>query len=352
MRFIKSAFFLVAVLVLSGFSALAQEAEPQVVDEVIAQVNDGVITLSRVKAEMKDITNTLVAQGKTPEAAKAEVDSRQNNVIASLITEELLLQKGKELGIDSDVEAQVNQRFLQIMKEQNLKTLDQLYKEMEKAGVKPDEIRAAWRKQFARDMVMSREVNGRVYWGLSSAEIKSYYETNKAKFTKQEEVELSEIFLSFAGKTEPEVREKAKQLVAQLRGGADFAKLAAANSDRPQAAQNKGKVGKFPVAELNEKLAEPIKKTAAGAVTDPIEIEEGIEIIRVDSRTAASSEATFDEDRVRQALAYERLPEERKKYMSKLLQESYIKISDAYRAGVMPLLNQEAAKAEVTRSGN
>jgi parvulin-like peptidyl-prolyl isomerase len=56
--------------------------------------------------------------------------------------------------------------------------------------------------------------------------LKEYYESHKAKFTKPETITVSEIFLGFAGRDESAVHEKAKQLVADLRGGADFAKLA------------------------------------------------------------------------------------------------------------------------------
>ncbi len=134
MKYTRSAIFLIAVLFLTNISAFAQESEAKVVDEVVAQVNDGVITLSRIKREMKATADSYVAEGtKTPEQAKADVESRQGELIANIINEELLLQKGKELnGIEADVQAQVNQRFSGIMKQQNLKTLDSLYKEMEK----------------------------------------------------------------------------------------------------------------------------------------------------------------------------------------------------------------------------
>ena len=130
-RFTKSAVLLVAILIFSAFSAFAQENESVVVDEVIAQVNDGVITLSRVKREMKNAVDSLVQKGSKPEEAQAEVEKKKGELIASLIQEELLLQKGKELGVEQEVEARINQEFTRIMKEQNIKTLSDLYKEME-----------------------------------------------------------------------------------------------------------------------------------------------------------------------------------------------------------------------------
>lgn len=353
MRYTRSAIFLIAVLILTNFSAFAQESEAKVVDEVVAQVNDGVITLSRVKREMKSAADSYVQEGKkTPEQAKAETEGKQGELIANIINEELLLQKGKELdGLDSEVQGQINDRFLGFMKQQNLKTLDALYKEMEKANVNPEDLRENLRKQFTRDAVFQRQVDSKVYGSLTSKDVKSYYEANKAKFTKPETVSISEIFLSFAGRDTDAVKEKAKQIVAQARGGADFTKLAAENSDRADAKTNKGKAGTFNVKELDERFVKPLQNVKAGGVTDPIEIEEGIEILRVDAKTQASSESFFDENEVRRAITYERLPEERKKYMATLRDESYIKINDTYRPMVAPILFADERKTEVKKPG-
>lgn len=357
MRFRNSAIFLVAILLFSAFSAFAQESEAVVVDEVVAQVNDGVLTLSRVKREMKEAAEAIVQQqGKTQEAANAEVESKKAELIANLINEELVLQKGKELGVDKEVDARVNQELLSRMKEYNLKNLEALYAEMRKVNINPDEFRDSLRKRIAQQLIMQSEVDGKVYYGFSSKEIKDYYEKNKAKFTKPEEVTLSEIFLNFAGRDENQVREKAKQLVAQIRSGGDFAKLAVENSDRPDVQQTKGNVGKVATSrlkEINPKFEAPIKATKAGGVTDPIEVEGGIEIFRVETREEASNESTFAEDQVRNEMLNEKRPEARKKYMADLRKDAYIKISDSYRATVTPILfKDDAATAEVKKTGN
>ena len=76
---------------------------------LLAQVNDGVITLSQIKREMKDAVDSFVQQGKTKEEAQKMVDEKQGEMIANLINEELLIQKAKELGVDKDVEEQIQE---------------------------------------------------------------------------------------------------------------------------------------------------------------------------------------------------------------------------------------------------
>lgn len=344
-----SVIFLIAFLFLSGLNAFAQESELKVVDEVVAQVNDGVITLSRVKREMDVVIESLIAEGKTREQATAETQAKQGELIAGIINEELLLQKGKELGVEPDAEAAVNQRFVEIMRQQNMKSLDQLYAEMEKQGLTPQSVRENWRRQIIKDLVLRREVDGKTYWGWSSKEIKAYYEKHKEKFTKPETLTLSEIFLSFAGRDENAVRDKAKILVGQLRAGGDFAKIAMENSDRPDVKDTKGSVGTITVPQLkqiNEKFLPVIAATKVGGISEPVETVEGIEIFRVDDRKDASKEAFFDESEVRNAMTVEVIPEERKKYLVSLRGDSYIKVNDTYRPLVSPLLSAETKTEE------
>ncbi len=345
MKYIYSIFLLFAVVASARVAVSAQETQERVVDEVIAQVNEGVITLSRIKRESKSIVDEQVKAGKTPEEAQRMVEEKKGELIANLINEELLVQKAKELNLDSQVDATINERFVQIMKQYNLKSLDQLYKAMEEQGADPAEIRELWRKQAVRDLVIQREVQQKVYWEANGKQLRDYFEKNKAKFTKPETISISEIFLSFAGRDENAVREKAKQLVAQLRGGADFAKIVAENSDRPDAAKTKGKVDTMSLKDLDERFAKPLKDVKAGGYSDPIEIDEvGVNIIRVDERTQASSESFFDESAVRMAILAEKAPTATKDFMATLRQESYIKIGETYRPIVSPILFAEERK--------
>ena len=351
MKYINSAIFTIAVLAVSSLAVFAQENETKVVDEVVAQVNDSVITLSQVKREMNEAIESSVKEGKPSEQARAEIEGKKGEMIANIINEELLLQKGKDAGVDSEVQGQINQRFLEIMKQQNIKTLDALYKSMESQGVNQESIRDLWRRQITRETVLNREVDSKVYLGWTPREIKAYYEANKAKFTKPETVTISEIFLNFAGRDKDAVREKAKQMVQQARAGADFGKLAEENSDRPDVKKTKGKAGTLNLKDLDKTFAVPLKDVKIGGITEPVEIaEEGIEIFRVDDRSKASVESFYDETEVRKAMTYEKLPEARKKFMTNLRQDAYIKISDTYRPLVSPLLFADDRKAEVKKS--
>ncbi len=343
MRFNVAALFL--VIAFSGGSLFAQETETRVVDEVIAQVNEGVITLSRVTREIKSIVDAEVQQGKKREDVEKTLNEKRGELIANLINEELLVQKAKEIGLDSDIDATINQRFVEIMKQNNVKTLDALYKQMEENKIDPQEIRELWRKQATRDRVLQREVQNKVYWMATPSELKAFFEKNKARFTKPETISISELFLAFAGREEAAVREKAKQLVAQIRGGADFDKLAKENSDPGAVTQGAGKAEGLKVSDLVDTIGIPLKTVKVGGITDPIESDQvGIIILRVDARAQASSDSFYDEPAVRSAILAEKYPEAQKKFFAALREDSYIKINDEYRPLVAPILFADERK--------
>lgn len=336
-RSITAALVLLAAFVFVPLSARAQEGEPVVVDEVIAQVNDGVVTLSQLKREIKERVESLKQNGMPEQQALAEVEKRKPEMIALLINEQLLLQKGKELDLSDRVEAQVNKRMLEVAAENKLNSIEKLEEAMRQSGVDPAATRQTMRTEMMKQAVLESDVDSKLFYGLSIDELRKYFEANKSKFVKPETVELSEIFLSLAGKQEADVKARANQLVAQIRGGADFGTLATAYSERNQ--QSKGKVGLFEVTNLRPDIAANIKNVQVGGVGEPLKTDEGYQILRVDARTAGSATPTFNEMRVREAITMERLPKAREQYLQDLRNDAYVSIAEAYRASVAPLLN-------------
>jgi parvulin-like peptidyl-prolyl isomerase len=335
--------FVFAILAIVPSSTLAQEGELQVVDEVIAQINDDVITLSMLKRESRERIDALKQSGMSSEQATEEVNKRQPELIATLVNEQLLLQKGKELDLTAEVEAEVNRRMLEVAKEQGITSIEKLDAAMRESGVDPVSTRQTLRVEIMKQAVIQQEVNRKIFFGLTTPELRKYFEANQEKFRKPESLTISEIFLSSAGKNEAEVKARALELVRQLRAGADFGALAAANSEREingvrSAPQTKGKVGAFEVPNLREDIAAAVKDVKVGGVSDPLRTNDGYQILRVDERTAASTSAAFNENQVREAITIERSEKQRDDYLQNLRNESYIKISDSYRAAVAPLL--------------
>ncbi|HEX8852841.1 MAG TPA: peptidylprolyl isomerase, partial [Pyrinomonadaceae bacterium] len=222
---------LVSVFVAAPEVSAQEEAPTTVVDEPIAQVNNDVIMLSQLRKQMRDFKEVLVKQrGMTEPQAEEELRKKQPEIIASLINEQLLMQRGKEIPrLSEEIEAEVNREVLRVANRSGIKTLDELEAEMSKENMSLAEIRQTLRSQYTRQAVLQREVDYKIYLSLTENELRKYYEANRDKFRS---VTISEIFLSKAGRPEAEVKQKAAQLVAQARSGVDFGTLAAANSER------------------------------------------------------------------------------------------------------------------------
>ena len=335
--------FVFLILALMPSATFAQEGELQVVDEVIVQINDDVITLSMLKRETKERIEALKQAGGSEQEATAEVGKRQPELIATLVNEALLLQKGKELDLSNDVEAEVNRRMLDVAKEQGITSIEKLEAAMREGGVDPVGTRQTLRVELMKQAVIQQEVDRKIFFGWTMEELKKYFQEHQDKFRKPESVTISEIFLSSAGKNEAEVKARALELVRQLRAGADFAKVASANSEREQngvrvAPETGGKVGTFEVPNLRTEIADSVKSVPVGGISEPLRINDGYQVFRVDGRTAASSSATFNENQVREAMTMERGTKAREEYLQSLRDEAYIKISDNYAAAVYPIL--------------
>ena len=346
-------YFAVIALLAIAFlpsNVFAQEGEMTVVDEVIAQINDEVITLSMLKREMKERIDALKQQGLTEQKANEDVAKKQADLIYLMINERLLLQRGKELDMAADIEAEVNRRMLAIARDQGINSIEKLNEAMRQSGLNPDEVRRTMRNEMTKQAVLSQEVDRKIYLGFSADEVKKYFDAHPDQFRKPETVKLSEIYLSTNGKEEAAVKARALELVRQIRAGADFKALASANSEREKNGQRTaltdgGEVGEFDVPQLREDLVAALKNVPVGGATEPIRTDAGYQILRVDARTPAGTAPTFSDNRVREAMLGERQQKEREAYLQNLRNEAFIKVTEAYKAGVEPLLKIKAPAA-------
>jgi len=122
---------------------------------------------------------------------------------------------------------------------------------------------------------------------LSEAEIGKYYTDNKAQFENPEKVKISRIFLPLSGKDKTKVTAEAQSALARARGGEDFAKLAKAVS-KDDKAKDGGDWGLYDWKTLPQKEQDAIAKLDNGKLSDPVESDLGIAILKVTEKDPAS----------------------------------------------------------------
>src|SRR5687767_1766487 len=170
--------------------------------------------------------------------------------------------------LPEDIEAEVNREVLRVAKQSQISTIEELEEAMRREGMSLSDIKETLRRQFMRQAVLQREVDAKIYYGLTDKELRDYYNANRDKFVS---VTLSELFLSLAGRTEAEVKAKAADLAARARTGASFEELVEKNSEHEQTkkfkgllAETDGKARWFVLTELSGVIADAIKVLKVG----------------------------------------------------------------------------------------
>ena len=329
--------FVITILAVSfALATTARAQEPELINEIVARVNNDIITradyLNAIRDFKEELTRQMGGAGKSEAEINAEFERLKSTVLDFMIDDLLLEQKAKELNID--VETEVNQQMAEIAKENGLPNVLAFENELKKQGVDPEAARASLRKKLQQQYVIQREVLQPIFQRLNDKDRRAFYDKHKDGFTVPGEVTLSEIFLPLEGHTADEVDQRAKRLVAELRAGKPFAEAAQANSpaSRASRAQN-GKLGSFKQGELKEDIAAAISSLKAGEVTEPIRLQDGFQIIRLDERKPAVLRAFEDaevQNAIGRAATMERAEEARKKYVKKLRDDAFVEITKGY----------------------
>src|SRR5262249_19223174 len=219
---------LLGIALLGANVACAQESDVKPIDEVIVRVNAGVIMRSAFEAAQRELLEELKKKYSGEELEK-QFNEWKPRILDELITNQLLVQRAKDLSIN--VDAQVNQQILQLMKENNCDSDKCLEQKMREAGLDIDEFKRFFGEKFSKDAVLGQEVYGRIYKTLTEKERREFYEKNKQIYAEPGEVTLSNIFIAF-GKNPDQALDRAKEIVTQARAGAvDFKTLAQKYTD-------------------------------------------------------------------------------------------------------------------------
>jgi parvulin-like peptidyl-prolyl isomerase len=328
---------LINVALLLGFALLganvacAQESDMKPIDEVIVRVNAGVIMRSAFESAQRDWLEEMKRQGLKGEDLEKKFTELKPRILDDLVNNQLLVQRAKDLSIN--VDAQVNQQILRLMKENNCDSDKCLEQKMREAGYDMEEFRRIFGENFSREAVLGQEVYGRIYRSLTEKEKREFYEKNKQVYADPGEVTLSNIFIAF-GKNQDQALARAKEIVVQARAGAVDFKTLAQKYTESEPGKKDPSLGTFKIPELKPEVKSVVENAKAGDVTDPIKLEAGYSIFRVDQRKEPN-QLTFDDERVQnhvgRALVEQHAGEEVEAYLTKLRNDAFIEIDARYQ---------------------
>jgi peptidyl-prolyl cis-trans isomerase SurA len=298
----------------------------KVVEDVIARVNDQIITRSEYERAEQQLLDEAKQQG----ATEAELEDRRKNLLRDMIDQQLLLSKGKELGITGDAETM--RRLDDIRKQNHLDSMEALEKAATQQGVSFEDFKQQIKNQAITQQVVRDEVGRRL--NMNQAQEQAYYAAHAKEFEVPEEVHLSEILVPTPDNaTDAQIaaaQAKADALAAQLKAGAKFADLAKSSSGGPTASAG-GDLGDFPRGKLGDVLENATFSLPAGGVTPPIRTRQGFVILRVDNHQAAGvPPLSAVEPQVQQAIYLDQLQPALRVYLTKEREDAYIDIKPGF----------------------
>ncbi|HYP65963.1 MAG TPA: peptidylprolyl isomerase [Steroidobacteraceae bacterium] len=266
-------------------------------DRVVAIVNDGVVLNSDLDAQL-DIVSERLRQQKL-ELPPQNVLRQQ--VLERLVLQEIEMQRASHAGVKVSDEM-LNAALQDVAKRNNL-TLTQLPEELKKQGVDYAEYREEIRKEMMLQLLRQRDVLQHI--SVTPREIDQFLDRQAKAPSERNEYNVSHILIAVGQEASPAQQEaagkRAQEVYERAKSGEDFAKLAVAYSNS-QTALEGGALGWRKGSELPTFLADIIAKLKPGEVGEPLRTPTGYHIIRLNEVRGGTPTAVEDQVHVRHIL--------------------------------------------------
>ncbi len=335
-------FFVLLCMITVGVPLLWAQ-DDTVVEEIIARINNNIITRADLKRARDQLITDMHQQ--EPNATAAEEKDREKDLLRDLIDQQLLLQKGEELGINAD--AELVKRLDELRKQMHAESMEDLEKAAQAQGVSFEEFKQNMKNGLITQRVIGQEVGSHI--SVTQQEIQQAYDQHKAEMERPEQVRLSEILISTQGapavKTEKgtealpqpaspdavaKAQAKADQVYALLQKGGKFDDLAKQYSDGPTSAVG-GDLEYFKRGTLSKELEQQVFTMKAGEYTKPIRTNQGFVILKVTEHQEAGIPPLKDvEGRIQENLYMQKMQPALRDYLTKLREDAYIDIKAGY----------------------
>lgn len=308
-----------------SFVFLALMANTSFADsKVVARVNGKPVTAFELNEEFQEILPLAGSyHGGVSDEKIVEIREKALN---SLIDKELQYQYAleKEVAVPSkEIESEVTNM------EKRFGSSAKFKDALKKSGITRNELKEFIKKRLLAAKAKKQVVTDKA--AISDGELKDYYEKNKGSFKRPVEFRASHILIGVDPAASKEEREKrlklAKDILAKVRSGEDFAKLAMRYSTDQGSAPIGGDLGTFHKGMAEEAFEKAVLSLKVGEISDIVETLYGYHIIML-TGMKPEAQLTFDEvkSEVRNKLEKKRADELYKKWIDALKAKAKIEI--------------------------
>ncbi|MBT8345052.1 MAG: SurA N-terminal domain-containing protein [Desulfofustis sp.] len=312
-------------------------ANGEVVDRVVAEVNNEVITLSEIEEEGKGQFKQIALEV-APENRFNAIEQLRKDILRSMIDQKLIRQEAAEQGIivtSEEIDGMVEQTLLA-----NNITKEQLLAELRANDIDEDSFRSNLESQIYQTKLLNRDVRSRIV--ITEEAILDFYDTSYTKHIPEGGYYLLQIGISW-GETQgenldPAVLEERKLSALQraervhklAQSGSDFKELARKFSDLPSAAEG-GDIGVFEEDEMASYMRGAVISLNPGQVSALIETPVGYQFFKLLSSKQGGivTIAPYSEvkEEIREKLYDQELRKEFKEWIEQIRGEAYIRTS-------------------------
>jgi len=269
----------------------------ELLDRVVAIVNDGVVLNSDLDEQVDSVSERLRQQ-------KLELPPQnvlRQQVLERLVLQEIQVQRANHAGVKVSDEM-LNAALQDVAKRNNL-TLTQLPEALKQQGVDYAEYREEIRREMMLQLLRQRDVLQHII--VTPREIDVFLERQAKTPSDRDEYNVSHILIAVGQEASPSQQEaaakRAQDVYDRAKGGEDFAKLAVAYSNS-QTALEGGALGWRKGSELPTFLSDIVAKLKPGEVSEPLRTPTGYHIIRLNEVRGGTAAAVEDQVHVRHIL--------------------------------------------------
>ncbi|MCD6452140.1 MAG: peptidyl-prolyl cis-trans isomerase [Acidobacteria bacterium] len=290
----------------------------QVVEEIIAKVNDQIITRRAYEKKLLPLERQLYLRYSGEELVK-RLKQLRKQVLNQMIEQALISYQARIKGITA-TEEEVLAVIERIKKENKINSDEELDRQLKLEGTSLAELKEVIKNNIIQRKLVEQEVSTKIV--VTNLDVRRYYNEHKKEFTTDEEVRISQIFIPRNKRSDEELLAKAKTIREKIKNYQDFVLVASELSGEASP-----DLGYFKRGELAKELERVAFSLKVGEISKPIITEKGAFIIAVTDRKEAQVRPLSEvKAEIQRRIWQEKAREGLREYIDRLKKSSYIAI--------------------------
>lgn len=287
----------------------------EVIDRIIAIVNDDIITLNELEKHVR-----VEKSGRFVSVNEYLTNIRLGEKINLFIDDLLIRQQAKKLKIQQVSDKEVD-AIIENIKKQYLINDAGLREQLKKENITYEDFVVGLRTNILRSRVLTRVISPEVI--ITEKDLRAYYDAHKDEYI-DEEYRLQQIFISGQ---RPDARARADTAYKRLQEDKSFESVVKEFSDDTAGAGHNGDIGFVKKSDLIPQLREGIGPLTVGIYTGVIATPYGFHILKLlEKKLGETMVFEAAKESIHEKIVQEESEKRYKDYVSKLRKASYIEV--------------------------